>query len=67
MGYKLKQSCPAYSPVDGECAGRRYEHGVEYAEIPIGDADNFDSTDAEIKPLADFGRRKKQDDKETEQ
>lgn len=57
MGYKLKQSCPAYSPMDGERAGVRYEHGMEYENIPPGDADNFEAAQEDVRPAAGFGRK----------
>lgn len=57
MGYRLKQGCPAYSPMDGECAGVRYEHGAEYEKIPPGDADNFEAAQEDVRSAAGFGRK----------
>ncbi|GBC62488.1 hypothetical protein DENIS_3460 [Desulfonema ishimotonii] len=40
--YRLKPAAPAFTATDGPLAGRSYDHGREYAEIPAAEADWFD-------------------------
>jgi hypothetical protein len=44
MGYRLKPEYPAFSPVQGQCAGGRFEHEYEYDVVPFTDLDKFVSS-----------------------
>jgi len=46
MKYTLKKGQPAFDVVDGPMAGRSFNHGQTYTEIPQADVKKF----AEIKP-----------------
>jgi len=47
MKYKLKKKFEAFEVVDGALAGRKYEHGRVYEEIPPQEKAKFE----EIKPV----------------
>ncbi|WP_027176454.1 hypothetical protein [Desulfovibrio aminophilus] len=61
--YKLKASAPEFTAVDGPLAGRRFEHGATYDEVPAGDAGRFEPVqqavdDAEADaPASKTGRK----------
>ncbi len=41
MAYILRPDQPAIEITDGPFAGRKYTHGVEYAEVPPEEAHRF--------------------------
>lgn len=43
MTYRLKPGGPAIDVVDGPMAGRSFEHGTAYAEIPPGQEHRFET------------------------
>lgn len=43
MTYRLKPGGPAIDVVDGPLAGRKFEHGTVYAEIPPGLESRFEA------------------------
>jgi len=42
MAYQLKKSVEGFQVVDGPFAGRKFEKGKEYAEIPLEEAKKFE-------------------------
>jgi hypothetical protein len=46
MKYRLKDNAPAFQAVDGPLAGRTFEHGRVYTEIPPGERKRFET----VKP-----------------
>jgi len=42
MAYKLKKNEPAFEVVDGPLAGRKFEHGRVYDEVPKNEASRFE-------------------------
>lgn len=55
--YILKQNIEAFRVVDGPFAGRRYRHGVEYAEVPPEETHKFEMP---VKPDQTEKQAKKQ-------
>jgi hypothetical protein len=51
MAYRLKRNEPAFEVVDGPLAGRKFEHGKIYLEIPGSEAHRFeDLGEAKVAP-----------------
>ena len=40
--YRIKPGCPDFTVVDGPLAGRKYEAGKLYEEIPLVETDKFE-------------------------
>ncbi len=54
MPYKLKQNYEAFTVVDGEFAGKTYDHATEYETIPPEEKGKFER----VSPLPSVGKPK---------
>jgi hypothetical protein len=59
MGYRLKPQYEAFTVVDGEFAGRTFNHSAEYETIPPQDKEKFEKMrGSAISPKARRGGEK---------
>jgi len=49
--YQLKKGAEEFRVVDGPFAGRKFERGKVYAEIPAGEAERFERVEVSISRI----------------
>jgi hypothetical protein len=60
MPYKLKPQYESFTVVDGEFAGRAFDHSMEYETIPPEEKHKFERVNKEIKDSRGRGFKKDQ-------